>query len=263
MNAINPHFRPASLPVTPPRPDAGRRQPVYAKLPLAPITGSPVPHLTSLYHDDDPGPYGDRGYPGNCGGNVIRDLLLFFQPKSVFDPFLGSGTAREVCRSLGIEYAGIDIRYGQDACSAGSYPRGREFDFVWAHPPYHRMKRYTDDVRDLSNQPTLAAFLERYGRFLRHCAGVLAEGGKLAVLMGDHQDLREGYLPLNYHTKRLAFEAGLRQHCTDVVRFSHGASSGRKTYRKAFIPGLHDIVHLFEKPVAAPSPEPRTGSLDA
>ena len=47
------------------------RQPVMAKLPLAPINGSPVPHLTSLYHDDQAGDYGDRGYPGNCGGNLI------------------------------------------------------------------------------------------------------------------------------------------------------------------------------------------------
>lgn len=70
--------------------------------------------------------------------------------------------------------------------------------------------------------------------------------------MGDYHDPEEGYLPLNYWTKHLAFEAGLQQRCTDVVRFSHGASSGRKTYRSAFIPGLHDIVHLFEKPAARP-----------
>lgn len=49
-------------------------------------------------------------------------------------------------------------------------------------------------------------------------------------------------------TKYLAFKAGLRQHCTDIVRFSHGASSGRKVYRSSFIPGLHDTCMVFEKP---------------
>jgi hypothetical protein len=44
----------------------------------------------------------------------------------------------------------------------------------------------------------------------------------------------------------LAFDAGLRQHCTDIVRFSHGASSAKKTYRSSFIPGLHDICSIFE-----------------
>jgi hypothetical protein len=51
-----------------------------------------------------------------------------------------------------------------------------------------------------------------------------------------------------YWTKRLAFEAGLRQHCTDIIRFSHGASSSRKVYRSCFIPGLHDVCMIFEHP---------------
>ena len=50
-----------------------------------------------------------------------------------------------------------------------------------------------------------------------------------------------------YHTKRLAFAAGLAQHCTDIIRFSHGASSSKKVYRSSFIPGLHDVCMIFEK----------------
>ena len=60
--------------------------PIYAKLPCAPQNGSPVPHLTSLYHFDRAGEYGSREYPGNCGGNLIKDLLKFFGAKNVFDP---------------------------------------------------------------------------------------------------------------------------------------------------------------------------------
>ncbi|MFO0901195.1 MAG: hypothetical protein U0836_27530 [Pirellulales bacterium] len=48
----------------------------FARLPDAPFNASPVPELTSLYHNDDAGPYGDRRYPGNCGGNLIRDFLV-------------------------------------------------------------------------------------------------------------------------------------------------------------------------------------------
>src|SRR5436309_2245339 len=60
--------------------------PRYAKLPRAPQNASPVPHLTSLYHFDRAGEYGDRGYPGNCGGNLIKDLLLYFKPGSTPAP---------------------------------------------------------------------------------------------------------------------------------------------------------------------------------
>lgn len=71
----------------------------YALLPKAPVTASPVPHLTSLYHSDDGMEYGDRRYPGNCGGRIIRDLLRDFQPGNVFDPMTGSGTCAEVSRT--------------------------------------------------------------------------------------------------------------------------------------------------------------------
>jgi hypothetical protein len=130
----------------------------WAKLPKAPVTTSPVPHLTGLYHHDDAGPYRDRRYPGNCGGNLIKDLLRFFRPARVLDP-----------------------------------------------------------------------------------------GGRLAILIGDYTDRHEGLVPQVYHTKRLASEAGLWQCCTDIIRLSHGAGSGRKVYRSSFIPGLHDVCMIFKR----------------
>src|SRR5580700_3051297 len=92
--------------------------PVYARLPAAPRNASPVPHLTSLYHFSRAGEYGDRSYPGNCGGNIIKDLLRFFQPTSVFDPMTGSGTCRDVCDELGIYCWSSDVHQGVDACDA-------------------------------------------------------------------------------------------------------------------------------------------------
>ncbi|HYC27370.1 MAG TPA: hypothetical protein VEB42_01125 [Chitinophagaceae bacterium] len=222
------------------------RKPVYAKLPAPPINGSPVPHLTSLYHFSRAGEYGDRNYPGNCGGLLIRDLICFFKAKSVFDPMTGSGTCGDVCHELDIKCWSTDMHHGMDACDASLFPRGC-FDFAWIHPPYWRQKLYTDDVRDLSRAPTLEAFLDRYRLLIANCAGAIKSKGKVAILMGDYYDLSFGYVPLVYWTKHIAREAGLRQHCTDIIRFSHGASSSRKTYRSSFIPGLHDVCMIFEK----------------
>jgi hypothetical protein len=58
MPTINPAFTSRMLQL---------REPVLAKLPLAPANGSPVPELTSLYQNSDAGNYGQRSYPGNCG----------------------------------------------------------------------------------------------------------------------------------------------------------------------------------------------------
>src|ERR1700691_1596860 len=91
-------------------------KPIYVCLPLAPINASPVPHLTSLYHFHRAGEYGDRTYPGNCGGNLIKDLLLYFCPQNVVaDPMSGSGTCEDVCDELGIPCMSWDIHRGIDA----------------------------------------------------------------------------------------------------------------------------------------------------
>lgn len=251
--AINPFYAAQSRPPLT-NPATEPYQPLYVRLPRIPVNASPVPGLTSLYHNEVAGDYGDRRYPGNCGGNLIKDLLRYFQPRTVFDPMSGSGTCRDVCLELSINCTSGDIHRGFDLCNpqeffgeSARFDR-RSFDFVWIHPPYWRQKLYADDPRDLSRTPTLDAFLERYALALAHCAYVLKPGGILAVLMGDYVDRGAGFVPLTYHTKRLAFECGLRQHTTDIIRFSHGASSGKKVYRSRFIPGLHDVCAIFEKP---------------
>ena len=89
--AINPFLHtvpppgaaPVSRPVPMPKAD-------YARLPLAPVNASPVPRLTSLYHHAEAGPYGDRRYPGNCSGEIIKDVLRYFAPERVLDPLCGA-----------------------------------------------------------------------------------------------------------------------------------------------------------------------------
>ena len=245
--SVNPFYAARIQRPTPTR-QAHSDQPTYARLPRAPITGSPVPHLTSLYHFHRAGEYGNRDWPGNCGGNLIKDLLTFFRPGLVFDPMSGSGTASDVCQELGIACMAGDIHQNFDACDPKDFPKGETFDFIWAHPPYWRMKLYANDPRDLSRAPTLDQFLIRYGQFIRNGARALKRGGKFAILMGDYADREAGQVPLVYHTKRLAFHAGLTQHCTDIIRFSHGNSSSKKVYRSSFIPGLHDVCMIFERP---------------
>jgi hypothetical protein len=224
------------------KPDA-----IYARLPVAPRNASPVPHLTSLYHSSEAGDYGRRSYPGNCGGNLIKDLLRFYNVGSVIDPMTGSGTCRDVCLELGIPCHVSDLHQGIDACDPASFPSS-QFEFAWLHPLYWRQKLYTADARDLSRAPTLDTFLTGYRQLIATVAGTLIPGGRLAVLMGDYQDREYGFVPLVFHTKQLAFEVGLRQCCTDIIRFSHGASSSRKVYRSSFIPGLHDVCMIFSKP---------------
>ena len=142
-------------------------------------------------------------------------------------------------------HGACDIHQGFDACDPSGFPSGDTFDFIWAHPPYWRMKLYADDPRDLSRTRTLEDFLLRYGTFLRNCHDALTPGGKLAILMGDYNDREAGQVPLVYHTKRLAFAAGLRQHCTDIIRFSATATAAARNLPQQLHPRparhLHDL----------------------
>ena len=158
----------------------------------------------------------------------------------------GSGTCRDVCNDLGIDCQSSDLNENADACDASAFPQ-QEFNFDWIHPSYWRQKLYTSDPRDLSQAPTLDAFLKRYKQLIENCANALIHGGKLVILMGDYFDRETGFVSLTYHTKRIAFDLGLRQHCTDLIRFSHGTNSSRKVYRSSFIPGLHDVCMVFER----------------
>jgi SAM-dependent methyltransferase len=246
--AINPFYmpRPIQRPATA-APPAKRQAPgsaTYARLPEAPRNASPVPHLTSLYHNPETGAYGDRSYPGNCSGNLIRDLIKFFGAKSIIDPMAGSGTARDVCNKLGVYCWSGDLRQGFDACEPSRFPQ-ECFDFCWLHPPYWDMKIYSDDPRDLCNAPTLDAFLERLHKVITNCRRALKPGGRLAILMGDRAG--RGYVPLTYHVKRLCFAAGFEQRCPDIVKFAHGATSSRKQYPAAIIPLLHEVCLVVEK----------------
>lgn len=108
------------------------RQPQYVPLPAAPKTGSPVPWLTSIHAIPGRGDYGDPAYRGNCSGLLIRDLLLYHQPRRVLDPMSGGGTCRDVCRELEIECVSLDIRSGQDAAQPSTVLERRHVRFYLA-----------------------------------------------------------------------------------------------------------------------------------
>lgn len=219
---------------------------IYAPLPLAPVTASPVPHLTSIHAADGRGEYGSAEFRGNCSGLLIRDLLQFYKPTCVLDPMAGSGTCCDVCADLGIHCLSFDLSHGLDACEAANYEQLPGVDFVWLHPPYWKLIPYNDDPRCLSQAPTLDAFIEKLRQLFRCCKSVLVPGGRIAVLMGDGQ-AKGTYWGLPYRTLQAAEAEGLWMAAPEIVRFQHGATSSRKTYETVFIPRMHDVCWVLEE----------------
>ena len=196
--------------------------------------------LTSIVSYPNRGPWGDNRYPGNSSGYLLIDLCATYTPRSVLDPMEGGGTSRDVCADMGIAYQGFDLHSGVDSLHDEI---GDGYDLIFWHPPYHDMKIYSDDPRDLSRAGSLAAFgaLLRagYWRFFER----LAPSGRLAILIGDLR--RHGrYEPLTADVARLD-----RNHLAGIiVKAQHNVSSNRTQYGGAFVPILHETLTIFQRP---------------
>jgi hypothetical protein len=196
--------------------------------------------LTSVVSYPNRGPWGDNRYPGNCSGYLLIDLCATYQPRAVLDPMEGGGTSRDVCADMGIAYQGFDLHSGVDSLRDDI---GQGYDLIFWHPPYHDMKLYSDDPRDLSRAGSLAAFgallRAAYWRFFE----LLAPGGRLAILIGDLRR-RGSYEPLTADVARLD-----RNHLEGIIiKVQHNVSSSRTRYGGAFVPILHETLTIFRRP---------------
>jgi len=198
--------------------------------------------LTSIVSYPNRGPWGDNRYPGNSSGYLLIDLCATYAPQTVLDPMEGGGTSRDVCADMRIAYQGYDLHSGVDSLHDQI---GDGYDLIFWHPPYHDMKIYSDDPRDLSRAGSLAAFgaLLRagYWRFF----DLLTPGGRLAILIGDLR--RQGrYEPLTSDVARLD-----RNHIEGIiVKAQHNVSSNRTQYGGTFVPILHETLTIFRRPAA-------------
>jgi len=199
----------------------------------------PTTMLTSIVSYPDRGPYGDHKYPGNCSGYLIKELIMHFGAEYVFDPTAGSGTTGDVCRELGVDCLQRDLRDGFDVLSS-DIPSG--FDFVFFHPPYWNIIKYSDDPRDLSNISNYEKFLESLAQACKRLFKALEpNGGHLAVLLGDVRKRGKYYFIFRDLISRLG-----DPDYPILIKAQHNVKSfGRKYGIKYFIPLAHEYVLIW------------------
>lgn len=208
-------------------------------------------NLCSLVSYPHRGPWGDPGYPGNCSGWLVKDLILRLGAKKVLDPAEGSGTVRQVVQGLN-HYRGVDIKYhGRDLRQGWDLLRdrmpGQDYDLVWFHPPYWDIIRYSCDPRDLSNCSSLEQYEEKLELACQRLVRALRPGGVLAVLMGDKRRQGRYYCLM----RRLLQSTELGQLKAIIIKAQHNCRSSSKNYPRSdpcFIPITHEYCLLFQKP---------------
>jgi len=177
--------------------------------------------LTSVVSYPDRGPYGNWRYRGNCSGRLIKDLINFYKPKSVLDPCEGGGTARDVCRELGVDYDGFDLKDGFDLLT--SPIPAKRYDMVFFHPPYWNIVVYSDDPRDLSNIREFDVFMQKLFQAIERLGEYLSERGVLVVLIGDVRK-RGDYYPLGAYVQ--VFHR--RELKDKLIKVQHNVASSRR-----------------------------------
>ena len=141
--------------------------------------------------------WGSNRYRGNCDGRIFADLVRRYKATSVADPMMGSGTTRDCIVEMNakggsIQYWGGDLNQGFNLAE-DKIPG--KFDFVWIHPPYWNLIRYSYRDGDLSSARTYEEFLKKLTTCLVNCYEALNPGGRLAILIGDlHRNGR--YIPV-------------------------------------------------------------------
>lgn len=166
----------------------------------------------------------------------------------VLDPFAG-GSVRGVTASvLARWYYGVELRaeqveanrtqahlgtnivptwIGGDATRLGeTFSAADEFDFIFTCPPYADLEVYSDDERDLSNQPW-PLFLENYRTAIRDSLGYLRPNRFAAWVISDVRDKRGNYRGLVAETVRAFQDAGAHLHNDAVLLEMVGSAAIR------------------------------------
>lgn len=211
---------------------------------------------TSVISFPDRGPWGKANWRGNTSGHVIKAMLEHFRPRVFVDPAQGSGTSCDVARELQedgwqIEYIGLDLHSGFNLLRDSLAKRigGQRADYVFFHPPYWNMVRYSGEQwgreahpDDLSHSPTYEDFLTKMHVAITNIYDAIKSDGHYSLLVGDIR--RNG----NY----ISLQADLLQIAPGklsgiVIKRQHNVESSRKNYAGAFIPIEHEYLINIRK----------------
>lgn len=206
--------------------------------------------LCSVVSYPDRGPWGDSRYRGNCSGHLIKDLILRFKCRSVFDPSEGGGTVRDVVDGINrylkkeIKYTGKDLKDGWDILE--SPLPANQFDLVWYHPPYWDIIRYSENPKDLSNCPSPHDFEDKLKRSVERLSKSVRPGGIIAVLIGDKRKNGDYYALF----RTLLFNRQIGRLKAIIIKIQHNTRSDGIQYvsrNPFFIPIRHEYCFIFQR----------------
>lgn len=235
-------------------------------------------------------------YHGNCVPQIVNQLLRrYTKPNEiVLDLFEGSGTSAIEAARLNRRLIGVDIQpdlVGQvnqklqdlgipnaqcRVIAGDSSDRKRikpvlqkqlqhwqaeQAQFVFLHPPYADIIRFSDLKGDLSNAGTIEGFLSQFRAVAQTAFDLLQPGRFAAVVIGDCYQAGE-WVPLGFYCLQQMNLAGFKTKSIVVKNISgnekgKGSQSNLWRYRAlkgGFYVFKHEYVLIVQKPLRATKP---------
>jgi 16S rRNA G966 N2-methylase RsmD len=231
-------------------------------------------------------------YHGNCVPQILTQLLTRYtkQGDVILDLFLGSGTSAIEAVNLGRRAIGVELQpemaaYVRDKLqeqgklsdvgiingdSSNADWTGRAIQralkgfekekaqFLFLHPPYADIIRFSEAENDLSNANSTEAFLDQFEKVCQLGHDMLEPGRFAGLVIGDKYENGE-LIPLSFQCMERLNRVGFKTKSIIVKNINgNEKAKGRMNnlwrYR-ALMGGFyifkHEYVILFHKPVAS------------
>jgi hypothetical protein len=227
-------------------------------------------------------------YHGNYIPQIATQILTRYSKRQdiVLDLFLGSGTSAIEAMRLGRRCIGVELKpelvkyvggkidpellesqihlLQGDSADGAIVPRIKavlrqmDADFVQLlilHPPYADIIRFSDHGADLSNAPSITAFLDGFETVAQHGFQLLAPGRFAALIIGDKYAQGE-LVPLGFWCMERMNRIGFKTKAI-IVKNIEGNEKGKgknaNLWRYRALAGgyyifKHEYIILFFKP---------------
>lgn len=223
-------------------------------------------------------------YWGNFVPQIPNQMMRRYTKRGewVLDVFAGSGTTLIEAQRLGRNCLGVELQpevaeRARQRVAAEPSPHGvvcaletgdsgsvdyqallrqhghATVQLVIMHPPYHDIIRFSDDARDLSNAPSVEAFLQQMRQIAARVAPVLDRGRYLVLVIGDKY-ARGEWTPLGFRAMEAVQQEGFALKSIVVKNFD--VTTAKRTQKElwryralagGFYVFKHEYIFVFKK----------------